>query len=176
MCHAQNAVHGRADFVGHGGEKLALGSIGGLGLFLGVAELFLIVLARADVFLDGDEVGDLAGIVGDRGNAGRFPVQLAIFLLVQQFALPGLARHDGVPEVLVGSRRGGPGLQQARILAERLVAAVAGGAGEGVIDEDDVACGVGHEDGGAALGDGGAEQALLGLDLPARGNGPLAGA
>ena len=39
--HADDAVHGRADFVAHVGQELALGAAGGLGGFLGLLQLLL---------------------------------------------------------------------------------------------------------------------------------------
>jgi hypothetical protein len=54
--HADDAVHRRADLVRHGGEELALGAGGGVGLALGAAQLQLGLDARRDVGLDGDEV------------------------------------------------------------------------------------------------------------------------
>ena len=48
--HADDAVHGRADLVAHGGQEGALGLVGGLGLLAGALQL-------ADVVIDADEAG-----------------------------------------------------------------------------------------------------------------------
>ena len=47
--HADNAVHGRADFVAHVGEKFRLGAISCLGHFLGLEQLVLVIAPFGDV-------------------------------------------------------------------------------------------------------------------------------
>ena len=47
--HAEDAVHGSADFVAHVGQELALGLVGGLGSFFGTLQLHLGALPRCDV-------------------------------------------------------------------------------------------------------------------------------
>ncbi len=47
--HADDAVHGRADFVAHVGEEGAFGAVGGLGGFLGAEQFLGGALAVGDV-------------------------------------------------------------------------------------------------------------------------------
>ena len=58
--HAQHAVQRRADLVAHGGQEGALGVVGGLGLFLGLDQRPLGLLARGDVLHRADHAAHLA--------------------------------------------------------------------------------------------------------------------
>jgi len=49
FAHADDAVHGGADFVAHGGQKLTLGPIGVIGSLAGGQQLFLHPFAVMDV-------------------------------------------------------------------------------------------------------------------------------
>src|SRR5690242_7235875 len=53
--HANNAIHGGADFMAHVGEKLRLGSIGGLGGFFRLSQRRLYLLAFANITIDDNE-------------------------------------------------------------------------------------------------------------------------
>ncbi len=73
--HADDTVHGRADFVAHVGEELALGPVAGLGHVLGLDELRLVLAALGDVAA-GEGVKELAVDLGavegdvDGGSGG----------------------------------------------------------------------------------------------------------
>lgn len=61
--HADDAIHGRPDFVAHIGEELTLGDIGGLGAFGGVAELILGDAPHVDIDEEFGEYGEEAVFV-----------------------------------------------------------------------------------------------------------------
>ncbi|OQB96627.1 MAG: hypothetical protein BWX86_00663 [Verrucomicrobia bacterium ADurb.Bin122] len=63
--HAEHAVEGGADLVGHGGEELALGARSLVGLGFGEAECLFGLDAGGDVGPDSDEGRDGAGLVAD---------------------------------------------------------------------------------------------------------------
>ncbi|CAB5705609.1 Uncharacterised protein [Aeromonas hydrophila] len=68
--HAENGVHGGADLVAHGGQKVALGPAGAVGLLLGAAQRLLHGLAFGDVDPAVDHPADGAAVV----KVGHHPV------------------------------------------------------------------------------------------------------
>ncbi len=57
MAHADDPVHGRADFVAHGGEEIAFGARGRFRFFLGVQEFLFHRLVFRDVHQPADDAG-----------------------------------------------------------------------------------------------------------------------
>ena len=53
--HADDAVHGRADFVAHVGQEFALGPVGGFGRFLGPLQFRLQPFWIGDIDVDADD-------------------------------------------------------------------------------------------------------------------------
>jgi len=155
--HADDAVHGGADLVAHGGEKFALGLGGVFGGEFGLLEGTLGVFARGDVFFDGDVVGGPALGVGDGGDAGELPVLFAVLLEVLKLAVPGLAGTDGLPKLFVDFGRGAGGAEDAWIFAEGLLLRVAGDFCEFGVYVLDLAVEVRDDDGGGAELDGAGE-------------------
>ena len=109
--HAQDAVHGGADFVAHVGQKTALGKIGGLGGLAGANQLRLAELALGDVFRNADDSNQFAGLVANGKGpvpdpfflpAGRSNAEFRFTGLPLQFRrkpLPGLFQIVGVDRV-----------------------------------------------------------------------------
>ena len=91
LIHADNAIHGRTDFVAHIGEKLALGSVGCFCSFLGLLQSLFEAFTLCDVFLDCNIVRGNAQRVFNRRNGSLLPVVLAVFLFIDKQALPLLA-------------------------------------------------------------------------------------
>ena len=108
-------------------------------------------LALGDVFLDGDEVGDDALLVADRGNGGGFPIQRAILAPIVKFAVPFAAVGDGLPQLLVLLTRGLAGFENARVGADGLGLGIAGGFAEFRVDVLDGAVVIGDDHGVGAL-------------------------
>ena len=107
-----------------------------------------------DVQLDGNVAADLLIGFADRRNDRFLVIDAAILALVGEFPFPHLAGGQGGPHGLVGFRRGQAGLKDARILAEDLFGAVAGGPIELRIDVLDLGQQVGDDDTARALLDG----------------------
>ena len=82
--HADDAIHGRADFVADVGEKIALGAIRGLGAELGIQRGLFGELAVADV---DDGAGDARHFTGrSPGHVGLL-ADPALFAAVQQHSV-----------------------------------------------------------------------------------------
>ena len=84
---------GRQQHDGVGG-RFVKGFVLGLACFQGLFR----ALAIRNVFLDRDEVRNLALGVADGGDDGELPEVVAIFFLVVELAPPFLARRDRLPE------------------------------------------------------------------------------
>src|ERR1035438_7691185 len=95
-----------------------------------LAQCFNRPLALRDVFFDSDKMCNLPLWIADRGDAGRFPVEVAVLLLVVNFPLPDVALQERIPHGLVEARIMQSRFEHAWILAEGLRDAVAGGFNE----------------------------------------------
>ncbi len=71
--HAEDAVEGRADLVGHVGEELRLGAGGGLGVLLGGAQVGLDLLPGGHVDDGADELAAVDGVGLDHLGAQLHP-------------------------------------------------------------------------------------------------------
>ena len=69
--HADDAVHGRADFVAHVGQELALGPVGGFGVFLGPMQIRFGLLSIGDVDVDADDPADVPVFIKHRALRSR---------------------------------------------------------------------------------------------------------
>ena len=69
--HANDAVHGGADFVAHVGQEAALGAIGGLGAFAGVDQLGLVAFSFGDFLGDAGDANQFARLDRERERRGR---------------------------------------------------------------------------------------------------------
>src|SRR5690348_4373330 len=58
-------------------------------------------LIFGDVLLEGDEIGDLAGLREDGNNRQFLAVQASILALIDNGSMPGAAGQEGVPQLLV---------------------------------------------------------------------------
>ena len=76
--HADDGVHGRADFMADVGQELILGAIGRFGRLSGLARLLLQPFAFGDILQDRDRVGRLARRIALEGNRYVDPDQGAI--------------------------------------------------------------------------------------------------
>ena len=72
--HADDAIHGGADFVTHIGQELALGPAGSFGSFPGVAHLLLDLLALSNVLSDACHPDQFAGLAADGEAAVANPL------------------------------------------------------------------------------------------------------
>ena len=115
-----------------------------------VAHLFL----ERDVFLDRDVMRDLTVRLAQGHDDRRLDLLAAVLGLVEENAFPGIALIEGLPHLAVSGGRRVAGLEQTRRLADRLGAAVAGVAGERVVDVFDAAVEIGDDDRIRALFDG----------------------
>ena len=94
---------------------------------------------------------DPAGLVAQRGDGGRLPVDAAVLAFVVEGAPPLLARQQGVPHRLVILGRLVAALEDARILTDGLRSRVAGNLLELRIDVLDDAVDRGDDDRGRTL-------------------------
>ncbi len=118
-------------------------------------------LALADVVLDGDVVRDAAIGLTDRGDAGELVIDLAVLAAIDELALPDFPGGEGGPELGVGRSLRLAGLQQAWVVSDHFLAAVAGGVDEGLIDVLDSGFHVSDDDAAGALLDRAGELAQL---------------
>ena len=123
--HADNAVHGRANFVAHGGQKFAFGEIGGVGGFAAFFELGLDFFEVGDVEESAfDDVGAQLGI-GDYAYIFENPERLIVGAAQAALHVADLAERKKLREEAFAIRRieieaGGGKVEQflARIVAE----------------------------------------------------------
>ncbi len=155
--HADDAVHRGADLVRHGGEEVALGAGGGVGLDLGAAEFALGLDALGDVGgeedvvfeasvggVDGLEVDGEVVVAAGAGAAGEVGGE-------------GVAGGEGEAEAVGGGGIvGGEEFEEGE--AGDFGEGVAEEAGEGVVDPVDGAVGAGDDD--DVVGAGGDEAEL----------------
>ena len=92
---------------------------------LGLPQRGLGAFDRGDIFLQGDVMGDHAGLVGHRGDDGPLNIDCAVFPLVGELATPHLAARNRGPHVDIDRRGGEPRLQHAGILPEDLLEPIA---------------------------------------------------
>src|SRR5208282_4799596 len=79
-----------------------------------------------DVLFDCDKVRGLPPCIANRGDTGRFPVELAILLLVAQFTLPDIPLQERAPQALIKAWGMQVRFEDARVLAESFRNAVSG--------------------------------------------------
>ena len=144
--HADDAVHRRADFVAHRGQEIGLGLGRRFGLIARHPELRLGFLALGYVFLDAEEIGDLASLIGQRGERNVLPIRLAGLLLVVEFAVPDPAAFDGVPQFLELLGLQETGFQNAEGIAQDIFRAIAANSGKRRVDVFYIAVRIGNDD------------------------------
>ncbi len=121
-------------------------------LFLGKASFGFRLFRLGDIRSHGDKMGYLSGIIGDRRNRDRSPVELAALFAVLDFTVPHLALKDGLPQRLILTRRSVSAFQNAWILANDFIGLVTCHLGKSRIDVLDVASHIGdHHAQGALL-------------------------
>ena len=82
--HSDDAVHGCANFVAHGGEELGFGALAIFGGAFGNGELFHVVFVGCDITLNRDDHFDIACLVVDRNLVGFDPDFCAVFAVVDE--------------------------------------------------------------------------------------------
>jgi|GEM_PF-3812663 len=163
-CHADDAVHGRADFVRHRREELGLGAGSVVGLDLRAAEHLLGFDAGGDVGFDEDEVLELAGLVADGLDLEAKVVFAAGLGVVDDVGGEALALRHGETDTFDDGGVGvGPVHEIGGRFADDLVEGVFHDAGEALVDPLDGAVGGGDEDGVVGLGGDEGEFAGFGL-------------
>ena len=110
-----------------------------------VANLFLGFLAFADVRERSHVVRDLAVTSMYCRNALQQGVHLAAFASIPDFTKPGTPVSQRLPHLDVKRRVMAPGLEHRRCAPNHLVGPIAGHAGEGAVDAQDGAPGIGHD-------------------------------
>ena len=103
MRHADDGVHGGADFVAHVGQEIALGAAGGVCRLLGFAQLLLDLLLLGDISKGADEPARRA--IG-QPKAPR-PVRYLVHQTVAEDALGLLVHRDALADdqcILLGLR------------------------------------------------------------------------
>ena len=90
--HAQDAIHWRADFMAHIGQKLSLGAAC-------CVRDFLSILSYRDVCSDRNVFEWLSTGVIEQGDSRINPEKAAVFALVAHFCMPRLACGNGVEHV-----------------------------------------------------------------------------
>ena len=93
LVHANDAVHGSANFVAHVGEEAALGAIGGIGGFAGVDELGLVALLFGDLLGDAGDADQVSLWIANGKGAVANPFLLAVGGEDAVFDFDRLARH-----------------------------------------------------------------------------------
>jgi hypothetical protein len=162
--HADDAVHGRADFVRHGGEELALGAGGFVGLVLGAAELGLGLDAGGDVGLDGDKILDFPGGAADGLDFEVEVVFAAGLGVVDDVGADAEAARHGGADTDQGADIGlGADEEVGGVFADDFFEAVFHDAAEGFVGPLDAAVGGADEDGVVGLG--GDEREFAGFGL-----------
>ena len=96
-------------------------------------------------------MGDGSAGVTDGHNAGGFPIDLSILLLVAKLPAPFTSTEHGPPELPVHRRRLYPRIQNARVSADRLLRRIARHLGKFAIDVFDRALCIGDDHDGRAL-------------------------
>ncbi|MNT15117.1 hypothetical protein D3C72_1501560 [compost metagenome] len=98
--HAEDGVHGGADLVTHGGEKVALGPARAVGLQLGLAQGLLQLLAVRDVDPAVDHPAD-GPLCIEVGHHPVIDVGLAPFAIENPIGKDGLAMLQHLRKVLL---------------------------------------------------------------------------
>ena len=174
--HADDAVHGGADFVRHRGEELALGAGGFVGLGLGAAELGLGFDAGGDVGLDGDEVFDVAAGAADGLDFEVEVVFAAGLGVVDDVGADALAARHGAADAGDGADAGvGADHEVGGIFPDDLVEGIFHDAAERLVGPLDAAVGGADEDGVVGFGGDEGEFAGFGLGFAEREFGFAAG-
>ena len=76
--HAQDAIHGGADFVAHVGQETALRPIGGIRGFPGVNQFLLVAFLLGDLLRNSDDSNQLSGLVANRKSPVSDPFLLPV--------------------------------------------------------------------------------------------------
>ena len=119
--------------------------------FLGLLKLGRQSELVGDVTLNGHVIDDLAYGVANRRNCCFLGVESPVLALVDHAARPDSAAGDGLPKITVKEFILLAALEDTRILADGLLAAVARRLLEGWVDELDVPLGIGHDNGLSGL-------------------------
>ena len=82
--------------------------------------------AAGNILLDGNIVQDLFVFVGHRSNGHLFVVDLPIFALIRDLALPNLAAGDRLPHVPVKICVVGARFEHARIFSPDIIHGITG--------------------------------------------------
>ncbi len=133
--HPDDPVHRRPDFVAHVREELALGHVRGFGGFLGGRQFLGHQLPRGRVAADAHEPDD--GARGVFSQADRFLHEPLRAVLRDERVLERLQRLAGAIHVVIVPEEELDGFRIEELLvalADELVARVAGGAAERVVD------------------------------------------
>ena len=117
-------------------DRGQLSELGERGL---LAQLGLGGLARRDVVADREVLSRLAALVDERHDRRVDPVEVAVLRPVPNLAAPHLAVRDRAPERPDERRRVIAGVDDAMVLADQLLAGVAGDLAELVVDVGDEA-------------------------------------
>ncbi len=125
-----------------------------LKLHFALFEFLLGSLALGNIFLDGQKVSDVAGVVVDRGNGSPLPIKFAVLLPVVKFSTPLPASDDRLPQSLVILRRHFARLQNAGIFADHFPGRITRQLHELRVDVFDVTGLVGNDDGNRTMFDG----------------------
>ena len=113
---------------------------------LGLDESLRQSLARCDVLLDRDEVGNLPVTTANRGDRLLLVVEAPVLAAVDDLPVPGSPGPDGLPEVMVERRIVTSRFEDAGRAADGLVGVVTGQLREPRIGPDDGALAVGDQD------------------------------
>ena len=141
--HAQNGVHGRADFVAHVGQKLALGQGGNLGVGFGFLQRVFQRLVGGDVGANADVLLRQAVGAQQRQDGGRHPVVGAVLAAVSDLAIPDLAARHGFPQRFKKCGRVQAGVDEAVVLTDQLGEGVATDFAKTLVGVGDLAVQVG---------------------------------
>ncbi len=141
--------------------------------FLALTQRLLRPFALADVDLDGDEVGDLAPLVGHRRDRLLLDVQLAVLPPIDHLVLPDAAPKDGLPQLLVEQAVMAARLENSRCPSAAFVQAPSREPGESIVDPEDLSFAVSDHHGVGRGLEGRALQAKARLALAQLGVGHL---
>ena len=128
---------GKQDSVGQRGQRVVMRD---------ALELALMLLLRRDVGEKPDEVPDLAARIAHRADGEQFGEQFAALAPVPHLAIPVALLQQALPHRGMELRSVAVGFEQAGLVPEHFVPGVAGDARERLVDLDDAAAHVGHDD------------------------------
>ncbi len=141
--HAQNGVHGGANFVAHIGQKLPFAARRFFGHRTGRLQLGLVGFGGRNVVADRYKFGDFAFRIDKRRNHGVYPIQVPVFGAVAHLATPRLATGNGEPHGVPKLGWVGTRVDDAVVGTNQLLAAVAANGFKRVVNAGDGARAVG---------------------------------